>query len=126
MTRADRWKGRKVVQRYWAYKEEIQRQQEDFVFPHAGAQVRFYIRMPKSWSSKKKAEMEGQPHQRAKNKDIDNLLKALWDCLRWPEGDDDGHIWCIRGASKVWSSEPKIIISVRPAAVSTVDTSASE
>lgn len=114
MTKSDAWKGRPCVEKYWEFKDEIREQQGDFVFPDQGAVVRFYISMPKSWSKKKKEEMEGRPHQVKKKKDLDNLLKALWDALDHPDEDwDDSYIWSIRGASKVWSKEPKIIISQR-------------
>lgn len=110
MTRADSWKKRPVVVRYWAYKDSIREQQEDFRFPHGNAQVTFYMPIPKSWSAKKKSELLNKPHQMKKRCDIDNLLKALWDALIWDGDDDDGMIWNIGSCSKIWSDNPRIEI----------------
>ena len=110
MTRADRWKKRPIVVKYWAYKDSIREEQGDFRFPHGGAEVTFYMEMPKSWSKKKKVENLGKPHQKKKNSDLDNLLKALWDALVWDEEDDDGMIWSCK-ANKFWSDDPRIEVS---------------
>ena len=111
MTRADRWKKRPIVEKYWAYKDAIREEQGPFRFPHSGASVVFYMPIPKSWSKKKKAAALDSPHQKVKSCDIDNLLKALWDALIWDEGDDDGMIWDIRGCSKVYSDNPRIEVT---------------
>ena len=47
--------------------------------PLDGAIVTFKIAMPASWSKKKKAEMDGQPHRQVP--DWDNLGKALSDAV---------------------------------------------
>ena len=59
--------------------------------------------MPKSWSKKRKAKLLGKPHQQIP--DLDNLIKALNDCLR----DEDKYIWEVN-ASKTWWDEGRIII----------------
>ena len=51
--------------------------------------------MPASWSAKKRAEMDGQPH--TVRGDIDNICKALLDSVF----ENDAHIWEIH-ASKIW------------------------
>ena len=101
MTRADAWKKRPAVLRYWAFKDECAKHG---VYKPDKPHIVFYMPMPKSWSKKKKAAMNGQPH--TQKSDLDNLLKALWDstCV------DDAHIWCVY-AEKVWSYEGKIKIS---------------
>lgn len=59
--------------------------------------------MPKSWSIKKKKELEGAPHR--SKPDIDNLLKAIYDSLL----DDDSSVYYVT-AVKYWDEEGKIII----------------
>jgi Holliday junction resolvase RusA-like endonuclease len=58
-------------------------------FPAAGARVTFWIPMPQSWSRKKKAHMQYQPH--TSKPDIDNLCKALLDSLFRKR--EDSHIY---------------------------------
>lgn len=58
--------------------------------------ITFHIPMSPSWSKKKRAELEGKPHQQ--KPDIDNLLKAWMDCLY----RNDAVIWKV-SASKLWS-----------------------
>lgn len=65
---------------------------------------KFIIRMPDSWSEKKRVSLDGSPHQQTP--DRNNLEKAVEDAL-WPKRDS--HIWK-SSASKVWGREGKIII----------------
>jgi len=106
MTRADRWKHRKCVARYWAWCDAIrlQAKQERFSIPSHGYHVTFHMPMAKSWSKKKRAAHDGQPHQQKPDKD--NLEKAFLDALL---PDDDSHVWDGR-ATKLWSSDPRIEI----------------
>jgi len=60
--------------------------------------------MPKSWSKKKKEEMYCQPHKQ--RPDLDNLIKALQDCLC----EEDSHIHTYLDVSKVWGKDGAIII----------------
>ena len=105
MVRSDRYRKRPVVERYWAYKDGLKllANLQQFELPDSFS-VRFFIPMPKSWSKKKKVEWEGKPHQQ--RPDLDNLLKALLDCLC----DEDSHIYEIR-ASKWWATEGRIVIT---------------
>jgi len=59
--------------------------------------------MPKSWSQKKKKEMNGKPHRQTA--DIDNLLKALIDALL----SEDKQVWDVH-ASKRWGEVGQIRI----------------
>ncbi len=82
MTRGDRWKKRPCVLAYWAWKDDLNKQ-----FPgHLGMAISLswdaYIKIPKSWSKKKKAAMMGQPHRQ--KPDRDNIDKAILDAL-FPE-----------------------------------------
>jgi len=101
-TRADKWKQRPVVLRYRAYADIVRAHKINI--PEAGVIIRFVLPMPKSWSDKKKKEMNMLPHQQ--KPDIDNLLKALLDAVH----KDDSHIWQISGLSKVWGRKGQIII----------------
>tara|TARA_R100000406_G_scaffold95172_2_gene88741 strand:- start:582 stop:953 length:372 start_codon:yes stop_codon:yes gene_type:complete len=106
MTRADRWKKRPVVERYWRYKDELIRQAKDKNYkPGNTLDIEFCIPMPKSWSLKKKAEYAGEPHQ---NKpDLDNLLKGFLDCLM----DEDKMVHTIN-ARKTWMYEGRGLIII--------------
>lgn len=106
MTQSDKWgEPRPPVARYWAFKDELQRQagQQDFELSGAFVVV-FYLPMPKSWSKRKRAEMMGLPHEATPDKD--NLMKALSDSLL-PSGD--AVIWFDISA-KVWAVEGAIVI----------------
>ena len=71
--------------------EEVKPKLED------GAHIIFHIKMPKSWSKKKKLEMDGEPHRQTP--DVDNLGKALLDSVF----GNDAHISDIR-ITKVWAN----------------------
>lgn len=101
MTRSDKWKQRPAVMRYRFFCDDVRL--HDIRLPEAGAHVTFVIPMPQSWSKKKRAMMDGKPHQ--KKPDIDNLEKALLDALF----DNDAHIWDLR-KTKIWGKEGAIII----------------
>jgi Holliday junction resolvase RusA-like endonuclease len=56
--------------------------------------------MSKSWSNKKKAQMDGQAHQA--KPDADNMLKALCDAMY----SDDSGVWDVR-ITKVGDTKAK-------------------
>lgn len=101
MTRSDKWKQRPEVLRYQAFKDEVRLNKVSL--PESGYHITFVIPMPKSWSKKKQAEMNGKPHQQKPDKD--NLEKALLDAIF----EDDCRIWDGR-VSKVWGEAGKIVI----------------
>tara|TARA_R110001606_G_scaffold392389_1_gene561272 strand:+ start:1536 stop:1892 length:357 start_codon:yes stop_codon:yes gene_type:complete len=102
MTRADSWKKRPIVLKYWDYKDSIKGWARDYKF-NLGNEicVIFYIPMPKSWSNVKKVKMFGKHHQQ--RPDIDNLLKGLMDALL----EEDSHIHTVY-ASKIWANEGSV------------------
>jgi Holliday junction resolvase RusA-like endonuclease len=59
----------------------------------------FYIKMPKSWSKKKKLEMRGKPHMQ--KPDLDNIAKAFIDALAKDVDWDDCEVYSLR-AKKIW------------------------
>ncbi len=100
MTRRDAWKKRVCVVRYHAFRDECRLRGVKIL---DGQTVRFVLPMPKSWSKKKAASLNGAPHRQ--KPDLDNLLKALWDVLR-----EDSHIASVT-ASKVWGEAGAIEVS---------------
>ena len=104
MTQRDRWAKRPAVMRYRAFCDLVRANHVD-IRP-AGNDITFVLPMPKSWSKKKKASMEGRPHQQTP--DIDNILKALLDAVH----EDDAHIWQI-SARKIWGVTGKITVEVK-------------
>ena len=103
-TRRDVWLNppRPGVARYRAFKDQVR--VFKVKFPHHGAKVLFILPMPKSWSPKKRAVMDGKPHQQTP--DIDNLIKAFLDALF--ENDQD--VWQLT-AEKRWGREGGISIT---------------
>ncbi len=100
MTQKDRWAKRPCVLRYWEYKDKLNALLDDIP---ASCRVIFHLPMPKSWSKKKKKEMIGKPHQQ--RPDIDNLIKAVFDCIC----KEDSYIWHVE-SSKYWAEEGSIEI----------------
>jgi hypothetical protein len=98
MTQRDRWAKRPSVLRYWAFCEELRlKLPRDFDFNHCS--ITFGIPMPKSWSKKKKLEMDSQPH--TQTPDLDNLIKSLLDAHL----KDDSGIHALQKVNKVWTRE---------------------
>ena len=100
-TRSDKWKKRPAVMRYRAYADEVRL--KGVKLSENGDHVTFIIPMPKSWSDKKKIEMDGTAHQQ--KPDSSNLIKALEDALF----TDDSAIWDYR-ITKRWGYTGKIIV----------------
>lgn len=110
MTRSDKWKERKTTTKYWGFKDLIKyeaNKQGLMTLPGEIYGIQFIIPMPKSWSVKRKEQMDGTKH--VSKPDLDNLLKGLQDALCC----EDSHIWLIKGElSKRWGYDGKIIIKV--------------
>ena len=110
MTRQDKWKQRKCVMKYRAYKDELNLRLKPYGEIDLNfSGIRFVIPMPKSWSQKKRDEMNGQPH--TQKPDVDNLLKGLMDALM--EDDSGVHTVSIQ---KVWGEEGGITIRLEKTA----------
>ena len=104
MTRADRWKKRPIVLKYWDFCNELERQAIKLEYiPGDKVSLIFYIPMAKSWSKKKREQMLGKPHKA--KPDIDNLAKAFLDALL----DEDSYVYSL-SAEKYWSNEPSISV----------------
>lgn len=86
MTRRDTWKKRPCVVRYFAFRDELR--SKILVMPDPPILI-FTIRMPDSWSEKKKRAMDGSPH--LVKPDVDNLQKAVMDAMF----SSDSHLWSV-------------------------------
>jgi len=104
-TVSDKWNKRKCVVAYRSFADEL-RYKCNLAKYEIGESVgvTFIIPMPKSWTKKRKSEMEGKPHQQTP--DIDNLFKAFSDAL----SKGDSFIYYIT-AGKFWGKEGAIIIN---------------
>ena len=100
MTQRDRWAKRPCVLKYFAFKDEVKLNKVELPDSY---HVIFVMPIPGSWSKKKKAEMDGQPHRQTPDKD--NLEKALLDAMY----SDDGHKWDGR-VTKVWGKIGRIMV----------------
>ena len=102
-TQQDKWKKRPVVVRYRDFADELR-----LKCNLHGVEIidrlhcEFHIKMPKSWSKKKKVMMRGSPHRQ--KPDIDNLCKSVMDSLL----KDDSGVYRIQ-AQKFWSDEGSIV-----------------
>ena len=104
MTRADTWKKRPCVVKYWAYKDELRVLLNNHNIKIGdNICIEFHVAMPKSWSKKRKNEMNGLNH--TKRPDVDNLLKGFMDAIF----EEDSHIHTVY-AKKYWAKEPSIVI----------------
>lgn len=104
MTQRDAWAKRPCVIKYYNFKDNItlQANTQNFTI-NESIDVVVGVQIPKSWTKKKKAEMEGMPHQQ--RPDIDNYVKAILDALC----EEDSYVHTVN-ARKVWFSEPFITI----------------
>lgn len=107
MTRADAWRKRPCVLKYWAYKDELVKlaKAQKYV-PHPDDALFFSLPMPSSWSLKKSDAKLADYH--TQKPDLDNLIKGFWDALL----DDDSGLHKVV-AFKMWGIVGQIIV-VRP------------
>ena len=105
MTRADRWKKRQSVLKFFAFRDAV-RQSHAWetleLLDMDSFKIVFHVPMPKSWSKKKKKQFEGKPHQQ--RPDLDNYLKAWKDSVY----EEDAIVWNVE-ATKLWTSGPGFI-----------------
>ncbi len=102
-TRADKWKQRPCVMRYRAFADELRLQCKlNGIEITDRLHCEFYIKIPQSWSKKKKELMRNKPHQQVP--DIDNLCKSVLDSLL----SDDSGVYRLQ-TSKFWADEGGIV-----------------
>ena len=97
MTRADKWKKRQCVRKFFAFRDAIK---QSSVHNNAleSFDIEFHIPMPKSWSKKKKELHNGNPHKQ--RPDLDNYIKAWCDSVF----EEDSVVWRFK-ASKRWTDK---------------------
>lgn len=100
-TQSDKWKKRPAVLRYRDFADECR--SNNIQILESGSTITFRLPMPKSWSKKKRQEMNGKPHQQ--KPDADNLGKAIMDAVL----KEDCAVWDIRFI-KLWAVNGSITI----------------
>lgn len=102
--RSHAWNPTSHVKRYRAYQTELL--VRGLQIPTPVCHLIFVMPIPPSWSERKKAEHDGQPHQQ--KPDRDNLEKAVLDTAF----GEDCHLW--HGAtSKIWGRRGVLLVSDR-------------
>ena len=98
MTKADRWRKRPSVLKFFAFRDAVRKWEEDMneILEIESFEISFHVPMPKSWPKWKKAEMNNEPHQQ--RPDLDNYLKAWKDSVY----EEDAVVWKVK-ASKLWT-----------------------
>lgn len=104
MTRRDKWMKRKCVMNYRALKDELTllARRDKFELPEKYLAV-VILKMPKSWTNKRKEEMNSEPHRQ--KPDADNILKAINDIFL----GDDSSVWDCR-IQKRWGRKGSLTI----------------
>lgn len=101
MTQRDRWMKRPAVVKYHqfcdAWRSKYTGEIPDRLY------LTFFVPMPKSWSNKKRAQMQGRPHQ--VRPDSDNFAKSVLDAGK----KDDSHVYILH-VEKYWAERPGIEI----------------
>ena len=109
MTRADRWKKRQSVLKFFAFRDAI-RQSSAWktleLLDMDSFKIVFHVPMPKSWSKKKRTQYDGKPHQQ--RPDLDNLLKGWKDSVY----EEDAIVWHVE-ATKLWTSRSGFITVIK-------------
>jgi len=109
MTRADRWKKRQSVLKFFAFRDAV-RQSSAWktleLVDMDSFKIVFHVQMPRTWSKKKKALYDGKPHQQ--RPDLDNFLKAWKDSVY----EEDAIVWHVE-ATKLWTSDPGYIMVIQ-------------
>jgi Holliday junction resolvase RusA-like endonuclease len=107
MTRRDKWlkPRRPCVQRYFDYREALQKAVGDIPTVPDEIHCRFTFSMPESWAKKKRQESVGGAHRQ--RPDGDNLTKAIQDALFL----EDGGVW--KGSfEKRWGTTGSVEITM--------------
>jgi Holliday junction resolvase RusA-like endonuclease len=72
--------------------------------------VTYYMKIPESYSNKKKTSLLFQPH--TKKPDLDNLDKFINDCMNGIVWKDDSQV-ASSHTRKIYSDDPRTVIEVR-------------
>lgn len=101
------YKRKMQLEKYNKYKDElrIEATRIGFEMPVCNVWIKFFMPMPKSWSKKKRIQMNFEPKQSMP--DLSNLIKAFEDSLL----KQDNIIWDYR-ISKHWYDSVKGFIEI--------------
>ena len=103
MTQRDKWAKRTCVMKYFGFKDQLNMEATKKGYkPSVPLSIVFILTMPKSWSKRKKEDMNGKPHKQVP--DLDNLIKAFKDALL----KQDSMIWQYGKMEKRWGCEGRI------------------
>lgn len=110
MTQRDKWKGRKCVVEYHAFKDRVRLEARDAYdkIQNAailGVEICAVFPVRASWTKAAKQDMAGRYHR--SKPDIDNIIKACFDALFV----DDSVIARVK-AEKWWGDKPSVTITV--------------
>jgi Holliday junction resolvase RusA-like endonuclease len=89
----------------WCKELQAEALVHDYQVPDILADITFVIQMPKSWTKKKKLELDGMPH--TQKPDLDNILKGFKDALC----ENDSYVHSYNNIRKIWGYMGKIIIN---------------
>lgn len=114
MTRADTWKKRPAVVRYYDYADKLRSLLSNYttalIYPDNTLTVDFYLPLTPGWTKKKKEQYRGNRHHL--KPDIDNIEKGFMD-ITLPAGDSQVWAKCTR---KFWADEGAIVIHLKKSA----------
>lgn len=107
MTHGDKFLTRKCVRNYYDFKDNlIWQSTEQNYKPTNEIELTFYLPFPKSYSDKKKKDLNLKPHNQ--KPDLDNMIKAVLDVLF----KEDKDIYRIN-ASKFWINSEVGMITLK-------------
>lgn len=111
--RVTKWGSYDPAHEHKAYaKLQASQQVKEIIEGPLEVDVTFYMPIPKSESKKRKALMLTNEFKHQKQKDLDNLLKYLFDVLNEVVFKDDKQVWSIQ-AKKLYSDDPRTEIILR-------------
>lgn len=104
----------KATMRYKTFRETLVWLCREQRLHHVPAAIGFHfeIPMPKSWSFSKQDRMNGSLHQTGNGPDLDNLIKAVLDCLTYGRSLNDSHVATFLFAQKTWSRAGRITLFI--------------
>ncbi len=79
MTQRDKWKQRPCVMEFFVWRDVVQATVNGRLDDHTRLRVEFFLPFPRSMTKKHRADLLATPHHQ--KPDLDNLVKALMDCL---------------------------------------------
>lgn len=107
ISRRDAWKPTPAVSRYYGNRDLFRMEANKLGLSELPPAMGFIFHIPvsKSWNKGKKEAHIGQMHQL--KPDLDNVIKAVLDCITYGRAKDDAHLGTIIFAQKLWTYESK-------------------